>query len=79
MLPLLLGIIGILYQLQLKNRGETEFHRGLSLLFFMTGLAIISTLNQNPVRSERARLTLTQVFLCLHHLGGDGSGGITTS
>src|SRR5690554_5300206 len=45
MLPLILGIIGILYQLKLKERGMQSFIV-VFLLFFMTGLAIILYLNQ---------------------------------
>ncbi len=44
LLPLLLGIVGFLYQL--KRRPNDTFVVGL--LFFMTGLAIIIYLNQTP-------------------------------
>ncbi len=47
LLPLLLGLLGIFYQYNKGNEGK----RGLwvvSLLFFMTGLAIVIYLNQYP-------------------------------
>ena len=47
MLPLLLGIIGIIYQLTKKQRGAENFTLTF-LLFFLTGLAIVVYLNQTP-------------------------------
>jgi hypothetical protein len=50
LLPLLLGIIGIVYQLRRDNRNFLV----VSLLFFMTGLAIVVYLNQHsPQPRER--------------------------
>ena len=46
-LPLLLGIIGIVYQLTKKQRGAENFTLTF-LLFFLTGLAIVVYLNQTP-------------------------------
>ena len=48
-LPLLLGIIGILWQLSKGRRGKEHFSV-VFLLFFMTGLAIIFYLNQTPAQ-----------------------------
>lgn len=47
MLPLLLGILGILFLLYSSKRGEQTLWI-TSLLFFMTGLAIVLYLNQTP-------------------------------
>lgn len=47
MLPLLLGIIGILFLLYSSKRGEQTLWI-TSFLFFMTGLAIVLYLNQTP-------------------------------
>ena len=47
MLPLLLGIIGICYQLGKKQKGLQNFTLTF-LLFFLTGLAIVVYLNQTP-------------------------------
>ena len=47
MLPLLLGIIGIIYQLSKRREGFQNFTLTF-LLFFLTGLAIVIYLNQTP-------------------------------
>uniref|UniRef100_UPI0035A0FE88 glycosyltransferase family 117 protein n=1 Tax=Porphyromonas loveana TaxID=1884669 RepID=UPI0035A0FE88 len=47
MLPLLLGLIGISFQLMRKEKGTQSFWITF-LLFFMTGLAIVLYLNQPP-------------------------------
>jgi len=47
MLPLLLGIIGLLFQLGKKRAGYENFTI-VFLLFFLTGLAIVLYLNQTP-------------------------------
>ncbi len=49
MLPLLLGIIGIVFQL---GKGKEGYHNFLItfLLFFLTGLAIVIYLNQTPLQ-----------------------------
>ena len=47
MLPLLLGILGILYQLSRKENGKDSFWITF-FLFFMTGIAIVIYLNQTP-------------------------------
>lgn len=46
-LPLLLGILGILFQLSTGKRGMQSFWITF-ILFFMTGLAILLYLNQTP-------------------------------
>lgn len=47
MLPLLLGILGILYQIFSGKRGVQSFWITF-FLFFMTGIAIVMYLNQTP-------------------------------
>ncbi len=47
MLPLILGIIGIIWQLSKKQGGGQNFTITF-LLFFLTGLAIVLYLNQTP-------------------------------
>lgn len=47
MLPLILGILGIAFQLTRGKKGEQQFLVTF-MLFFMTGLAIIIYLNQQP-------------------------------
>ncbi len=47
MLPLILGILGIAFQLTRKKEGEQQFLVTF-MLFFMTGIAIIIYLNQQP-------------------------------
>ncbi|MDR0559716.1 MAG: DUF2723 domain-containing protein [Prevotellaceae bacterium] len=44
-LPLILGILGILYQLKRDKKGFTV----ITMLFFFTGIAIIIYLNQAPI------------------------------
>lgn len=46
-LPLLLGLIGIYWQLARGKKGKQQFNV-LFLLFFMTGIAIVLYLNQAP-------------------------------
>ena len=48
MLPLLLGILGICWQLMQKGRGVQNFWIVFAF-FFMTGLAIVVYLNQKPL------------------------------
>lgn len=49
MLPLLLGIIGLLWQAFHSNRGIEQFWV-IFFLFFMTGIAIVLYLNQPPAQ-----------------------------
>lgn len=46
-IPLILGILGIIFQLMRGKRGEKQFLITF-MLFFMTGIAIILYLNQQP-------------------------------
>ncbi len=48
-LPLLLGLLGILFQYQAGKKGKEGFWI-VMLLFFLTGLAIVLYLNQTPLQ-----------------------------
>lgn len=76
MLPLLLGIIGILYQLQLKKRGNQSFVI-VFMLFFMTGLAIILYLNQTPVEPRERDYAYAGSFYAFAIWIGIGVAGIS--
>jgi hypothetical protein len=76
MLPLLLGIIGILYQLQLKERGKQSF-TVVFMLFFMTGLAIILYLNQTPYEPRERDYAYAGSFYAFTIWVGMGVAGIS--
>ena len=50
MLPLLLGIIGIIFQLLKKEKQGIQSFWITFFLFFMTGIAIVLYLNQTPIQ-----------------------------
>lgn len=76
MLPLLLGIIGILYQLQLGNKGKKSF-AVVFMLFFMTGLAIILYLNQTPFEPRERDYAYAGSFYAFAIWVGMGVAGIS--
>ncbi len=76
MLPLLLGIIGILYQLRLKERGKQSFVV-VFLLFFMTGLAIIFYLNQTPFEPRERDYAYAGSFYAFSIWIGMGVAGVS--
>jgi len=76
MLPLLLGIIGILYQLRLKQKGFRSFSI-VFLLFFMTGLAIILYLNQTPFEPRERDYAYAGSFYAFSIWVGMGVAGIS--
>jgi len=76
MLPLLLGIIGILYQWQLKKRGKQSF-AVVFMLFFMTGLAIILYLNQTPFEPRERDYAYAGSFYAFTIWVGMGVAGIS--
>ena len=49
MLPLILGLLGLFFQLNGGKKGKQDFWV-VMLLFFMTGLAIVIYLNQDPMQ-----------------------------
>jgi phage shock protein PspC (stress-responsive transcriptional regulator) len=76
MLPLILGIIGILYQLKLKERGMQSFIV-VFLLFFMTGLAIILYLNQTFMEPRERDYAYAGSFYAFSIWIGMGVAGIS--
>ena len=76
MLPLLLGIIGIFYQLRLKTKGQQSF-LVVFMLFFMTGLAIILYLNQTPYEPRERDYAYAGSFYAFSIWVGMGVAGIS--
>ncbi len=76
MLPLILGIIGIIYQLNLKQRGKQSFVI-VFLLFFMTGLAIVLYLNQTPYEPRERDYAYAGSFYAFCIWIGMGVAGIS--
>jgi hypothetical protein len=60
-LPLLLGVLGIVYQYRHGRRGKEGFAITL-VLFFMTGLAILFYLNQTPYQPRERDYAYTGSF-----------------
>ena len=79
-LPLLLGLIGILWQLfgsNLKTNGEGEKQFGIVFfLFFMTGLAIVFYLNQTPMQPRERDYAYAGSFYAYAIWIGLGVAGI---
>lgn len=76
MLPLLLGLIGIFYQLRLGEKGFKSFSI-LFMLFFMTGLAIILYLNQTPFEPRERDYAYSGSFYAFSIWVGMGVAGIS--
>ena len=76
MLPLILGIIGILYQLRLEERGKKNF-MVVFMLFFMTGLAIILYLNQTFMEPRERDYAYAGSFYAFSIWVGMGVAGIS--
>ncbi len=75
MLPLLLGIIGIIYQLRLKEKGFQSF-LVVFMLFFMTGIAIVLYLNQTPFEPRERDYAYAGSFYAFTIWIGIGVAGI---
>ena len=76
MLPLILGIIGIAYQLNLRKKGKQSFSI-VFLLFFMTGLAIVLYLNQTPYEPRERDYAYAGSFYAFAIWTGIGVAGIS--
>ncbi len=76
MLPLILGLIGILYQLKLKEKGLQNFIV-VFLLFFMTGLAIILYLNQTFMEPRERDYAYAGSFYAFSIWIGMGVAGVS--
>ncbi|MFA5464330.1 MAG: DUF2723 domain-containing protein, partial [Dysgonamonadaceae bacterium] len=75
MLPLILGIIGIIYQLKLKEKGLQSF-LVVFMLFFMTGIAIVIYLNQTPFEPRERDYAFAGSFYAFTIWIGMGVAGI---
>ena len=82
-LPLLLGLIGLLWQLfrnSEANNGEGEKQFGIVFfLFFMTGLAIVLYLNQTPMQPRERDYAYAGSFYAFAIWVGLGVAGIAYS
>ena len=76
MLPFILGIIGIAYQLNLRKKGKQSFSI-VFLLFFMTGLAIVLYLNQTPYEPRERDYAYAGSFYAFAIWAGIGVAGIS--
>ena len=74
-LPLILGIIGIIWQLVNGRKGKQQFSVVL-LLFFMTGLAIVLYLNQTPLQPRERDYAYAGSFYAFAIWIGMGVAGI---
>lgn len=77
MLPLILGIIGIIFQLSRKKEGEQQMWITF-MLFFMTGLAIVLYLNQKPYEPRERDYAYAGSFYAFSIWIGLGIAGIWT-
>lgn len=74
-LPLLLGLLGICWQLRKGQKGNQQFNIVL-LLFLMTGLAIILYLNQAPTQPRERDYAYAGSFYAFTIWTGMGVAGI---
>lgn len=74
-LPLLLGIIGLLWQMSKDNRGVQDFWV-VFFLFFMTGIAIVIYLNQTPLQPRERDYAYAGSFYAFAIWIGMGVAGI---
>ena len=75
MLPLLLGLIGLLWQAYAGNKGIQEFWV-VFFLFFMTGIAIVIYLNQTPYQPRERDYAYAGSFYAFAIWVGMGVAGI---
>lgn len=76
MLPLILGLLGIFYQLSLKEKGFKSFSI-VFMLFFMTGIAIVLYLNQTPFEPRERDYAYAGSFYAFAIWVGMGVAGIS--
>ncbi|MBO5865974.1 MAG: DUF2723 domain-containing protein [Bacteroidaceae bacterium] len=74
-LPLILGIIGIVWQLTNGKKGKQQFWI-VFMLFFMTGLAIVLYLNQTPLQPRERDYAYAGSFYAFAIWIGMGVAGI---
>ena len=75
-LPLILGIIGLIWQLKNGKRGKQQFWV-VFMLFFMTGLAIVLYLNQTPMQPRERDYAYAASFYAFAIWIGLGVAGVT--
>lgn len=75
MLPLILGIIGLLWQSFASKRGIEQFWV-IAFLFFMTGIAIVLYLNQTPNQPRERDYAFAGSFYAFAIWVGMGVAGI---
>ena len=75
-LPLLLGILGILWQFRKGEKGTQQFWV-VFFLFFMTGIAIVLYLNQTPVQPRERDYAYAGSFYAFAIWIGMGVAAIT--
>ena len=75
-LPLILGIIGLVWQLKNGKRGKQQFWV-VFMLFFMTGLAIVLYLNQTPMQPRERDYAYAASFYAFAIWIGLGVAGVT--
>lgn len=74
-LPLLLGLIGIIWQLCQGKKGKQQFNI-LFFLFFMTGIAIVIYLNQTPLQPRERDYAYAGSFYAFAIWIGLGAAGL---
>ena len=77
MLPFILGIVGIIFQITRKTKGEQQFLVTF-MLFFMTGLAIVIFLNQKPFEPRERDYAYAGSFYAFCIWIGLGVAGLWT-
>ncbi len=75
-LPLLLGLVGMLWQWRKGREGKQQF-LVVMLLFVMTGLAIVVYLNQTPLQPRERDYAYAGSFYAFAIWIGLGVGGLT--
>ena len=75
-LPLLLGLVGMIWQWRKGNKGKQQF-LVVMLLFVMTGLAIVVYLNQTPLQPRERDYAYAGSFYAFAIWIGLGVGSLT--
>ena len=76
-LPLLLGLVGILWQWRRRREGRQQLLI-VTLLFVMTGLAIVAYLNQTPLQPRERDYAYAGSFYAFAIWIGLGVGAVTS-
>ena len=76
-LPLLLGILGVIWQIRCGKRGNQQWNV-IMLLFLMTGLAIVVYLNQTPMEPRERDYAYAGSFYAYAIWIGMGVAGLAT-